>query len=232
MRDGREIEVSVTLGERTTLANRVRVPRPALASVRVRPDVQVRRVRDRGHLGVELQSMTPQLAEYFGLSKRSGALVIFVFADSPAAKAGLKAGDVILSAGSEAVESPIDVRRVLTDKSEGVLEFRIMRDKQEQTLRVHMEKGTGSWLLAPDDPWDRVHVGISPMTIRVPKIALASMAVRVPAFVMKPMKVQVPRTPITPMAIPQMTLAPMKIEIPKIKIEPMKILVAPRRIVL
>ena len=131
MRDGREIEVSVTLGERKALVNRVSVARPAIASVRVRPDIQIRpRVQDRGHLGVEMQGMTPQLAEYFGLSKRSGALVIFVFADSPAAKAGLKAGDVILSAGGETVENPLDIRRALTGKSEGVIEFRIMRDKQ------------------------------------------------------------------------------------------------------
>ncbi|HSE36592.1 MAG TPA: PDZ domain-containing protein, partial [Blastocatellia bacterium] len=143
MRDGREIEVSVTLGERAGIANRARVPRPAVARMRVRPDV-VWRARDRSHLGVQLQSMTPQLAEYFGLSKRSGALVIFVFADSPAAKAGLKAGDVILSADNETVENPLDLRRALSGKSERVVEFRVLRDKQEQTLRVQLEKGTGS----------------------------------------------------------------------------------------
>jgi serine protease Do len=132
MRDGREIEVNVPLGERTDFATRARVARPAVASVRVRPDVQLRRLRERRHLGVQLQSMTPQLAEYFGLSKRSGALVIFVFADSPAAKAGLKAGDVILSAGGESVENPFDLRRVLTDKSEGAVEFRILRDSKNR----------------------------------------------------------------------------------------------------
>ena len=150
MREGREVEVNVTLEERTPLGERVRVARPAIASVRVRPErvrpeVQISRVQTRSHLGVELQSMTPQLAEYFGLSKRSGALVIFVFADSPASKAGLKAGDVILSAAGETVETPMDVRRVLTNKSEGM-----GRVKDPETSKAHCKRssgeGTNSWL--------------------------------------------------------------------------------------
>lgn len=232
MRDGREIEVNVTLGERAALANRVRIARPAIASVRVRPDVQVRRVRDRGHLGVGLQGMTPQLAEYFGLSKRSGALVIFVFADSPASKAGLKAGDVILSAGGETVENPMDVRRVLTDKSEGVVELKILRDKQEQTLRVQLEKGTGSWLLAPDDCADTVvRAAIAPMPIQVPKIVIAPIAIKMPVVTVKPMKIEMPRLEIAPMAIPQIRLSPVKVVIPKIKIAPINVQVLPRRVI-
>ena len=225
MRDGREIEVSVTLGERKALLNRVSVARPAVASVRVRPDIQIRpRVRDRGHLGVELQGMTPQLAEYFGLSKRSGALVIFVFADSPAAKAGLKAGDVILSAGGETVENPLDIRRALTGKSEGVIEFRIMRDKQEQTVKVQLEKGTTSWLLAPDDRAEVVaSTAIAPMAIHVPRIKMAPIAIAVPRMALTPMVIPTPRMKITPtaIAVPRMTLAPMAIQTPKMKIAPL-----------
>jgi serine protease Do len=233
MRDGREVEVNVTLGERAALASRVRIVRPAIASVRVRPDVQGRRVEDRGHLGVELQSMTPQLAEYFGLSKRSGALVIFVFADSPASKAGLKAGDVILSAGGETVENPMDIRRALTDKSESVIEFKIMRDKQEQTVRVQLEKGTSSWLLEPDDCADTVvRAAIAPMAIQVPKIAIAPIAIKMPVVTVKPMTIEMPRLEITPVAIPQIKLAPMKVVIPKIQIDPVKIVIVPRRVVL
>ena len=260
MRDGREIEVSVTLGERKALVNRVSVARPAIASVRVRPDIQIRpRVQDRGHLGVELQGMTPQLAEYFGLSKRSGALVIFVFADSPAAKAGLKAGDVILSAGGETVDNPMDLRRALTDKSEGVIEFKIMRDKQEQTVKVQLEKGTTSWLLVPDDRADVVAgTAIAPMVIQVPRMKISPTAIVVPRMVFAPMVIPTPRMKITPtaIAVPRMSVAPMaiptprinitplplpalkfdlapiKVEVPKIKISPVNVVIVPRRIVL
>ena len=232
IREGREIEVNVTLGERSRITNRVRLARPAVATTRVRPDVQVRRVRDRRYLGVELQSMTPQLAEYFGLSKRSGALVIFVFADSPAAKAGLKAGDVILSAGGDSVENPYDLRRALTDKQDGPVEFKVLRDKQEQTLRVQLEKGTGSWLMLPDDQFDGFDLAITPLAVTVPRIALAPMTVKVPAVAIKPMKIQMPGFQMAPIAVPDIRLAPMNVEVPKIRIEPMKFRVVPRRILL
>jgi membrane-associated protease RseP (regulator of RpoE activity) len=257
IRDGREIEVNVKLGERAAITRAARVVRPAIASVRVRPDIQIRpRIQARSYLGIELQSMTPQLAEYFGLSKRTGALVVFVFADSPAAKAGLKAGDVILSAGSETVENPADLRRALTDKTEGTIEFRILRDKQEQTLRVQVEKGTRSWLLQPDDA-DLVvgalgptaiqipKVAIAPMSIQVPKIAIAPMSIQIPKVAIAPMAIQIPKVSITPMAIqipkvsitpmaiptPRVNIAPMKIEMPKISIPPVKVIV-PKRILL
>jgi len=232
MRDGREIEVNVTLGERPALANRVRVTRPALANLRVRPDLQIIRPRlqDRGRLGVEMQGMTPQLAEYFGLSKRSGALVVFVFADSPASKAGLKAGDVILSAAGETVESPMDIMRALTGKSEGAIELRIMRDKQEHTVRVQLEKGKSSWMLAPeDDCGSAVRAAIEPLRIEIPAIATAPVAIKMPALTIKPMKLEMPKLEI---AIPKVTLAPMKLEMPTITIDPVKVIVAPRRIVL
>ena len=235
MRDGREIDVNVTLGERKTVASRAATPRPAIASVRVRPDLQqIRpRVQYRSRLGVEMQGMTPQLAEYFGLSKRSGALVIFVFADSPAAKAGLKAGDVILSVAGESVEGPLDIRRALTDKSEGVIEFRIMRDKQEQTVKVQLEKGASSWLLAPDDCADSViRASIAPLAIELPKIAIAPISVNMPAVTIKPMKIEMPGLNIAPIATPKINIAPMKVEIPKIQIDPVKVVVVPRRIIL
>ena len=239
IRDGREIEVNVTLGERTSIANRfvvtpataapVRIRPERVRSVRIRPEVVVRRLEGR-NLGVSLQGMTPQLAEYFGLSKRSGALVIFVFADSPAAKAGLKAGDVILSVGAEQVEGPSDVRRALTDKSDGAVEFKILRDKQEQTLRVQLEKGSGSWLLMPDDSDLAFRLATVPFSVEVPDFKFTPLSIKVPTMNLKPMKIQIPKFNMAP-TIPKFKLAPMKVEIPQIKIEPVKIIV-PRRVVI
>ncbi|MEK6323359.1 MAG: PDZ domain-containing protein [Acidobacteriota bacterium] len=260
MRDGREIEINVKMGERSSLLNRVRVERPTpVARVRVRPDAQVLRPRvsERGHLGVQLQSMTPQLAEYFGLSKRTGALVVFVFADSPAAKAGLKAGDVILSAGGEAVNNPMDLRRVLTEKPQGSVEFKVVRDKQERTLTVQIEKSTGLWLLEPDDfdeaaprlaiaplkiqlPMMKIapaaiampRIALSPMHVQVPKIRIAPLAM--PRIALSPMHVQVPKITIAPLALPALKfdLSPMKVERPQIKIAPINVVIVPRRILL
>jgi hypothetical protein len=242
------MDINVTLGERSGIANRVFMARPVIARTRITPDLQVMRLPSRRHIGVELQSMTPQLAEYFGLSNRNGALVIFVFADSPAAKAGLKAGDVILSAGTETVERPTDLRRVLTGKSEGTIELKILRDKREQTLTVKLEKGASSWLLEPDSHTDLAFLdgfepltvqipslSISPLAVQLPKIAISPMAVRMRPMTISPLKVQVPKIDITPMAIPQVALAPMKMDvkpmaIPQVTLAPMKIDVKPMAI--
>src|SRR6185436_5200596 len=60
----------------------------------------------RGWLGVSIQPITPELATSFGLKGREGALVASVMDDSPAAKAGVKAGDVIVRFNGQAVDSP------------------------------------------------------------------------------------------------------------------------------
>ncbi len=251
LRGGREIEVNAKMGERSSIVNTVRVPRPTpVARVRVRPaEIAAVRVRDGVRLGAQLQTMTTQLAEYFGLSKRTGALVVFVFADSPASKAGLKAGDVILSIAGETVENPMDLRRILTTKSEGSVEVRVLRDKQEQTLTVHVEKGTNSWLLQPEDS-DEVVAVTTPFTVALPKIEVRAAVINVPRVKLEPMTIQMPRVHIAPIVVPSMNiqvpkvdiepmkieipkidLEPMRIEIPKIDIAPMKIQILPRRII-
>src|SRR5690606_23090407 len=56
----------------------------------------------RGWLGIEVQALTPELAESFGLQGRAGILVAGVYRGGPAQKAGLQPGDLILSIGNEA----------------------------------------------------------------------------------------------------------------------------------
>ena len=233
-RDGREIEVSVKMGERAAFVSR------PIARITTRPQVQFEtRLAERGHLGVDLRSMTPQLAEYFGLSKRTGALVVFVFADSPAAKAGLKAGDVIMSAGGETVENPSDLRRVLISKPEVSLEFKVLRDKQEKSLSVRIEKGTKSWLLEPDHFGEaEVRVAMAPIAIYTPKFKMVPATVSMPKIALAPIAVKTPTIKLAPIAVPSMKMnltpriAPMKIEMPIIKIPPVKFVIVPRRIVL
>jgi serine protease Do len=57
----------------------------------------------RGWLGVEIQQVTPDLAQSFGLDKAEGALVANVVEDGPAAKAGVKRGDIILTFNGQPV---------------------------------------------------------------------------------------------------------------------------------
>ena len=94
----------------------------------------------RGRLGVQLNELTPQLAEYFGV-KDGGVLVTSVTKDSPAEKAGLKAGDVITSINGDRVRTSDDVVDELRDK-EGEISVGVVRDKKESTLKATLESET------------------------------------------------------------------------------------------
>lgn len=91
-------------------------------------------------LGVEMQELTPQLAKYFGATEGAGALISSVIDSTPAATAGLQAGDVILSIDGEAINGSGDVMRVLQGKEEGPVQIRVLRDKHEQTITAVLGK--------------------------------------------------------------------------------------------
>jgi serine protease Do len=92
----------------------------------------------RGRLGVTVQSMTRDLEEYFG-AKNGGALVSSVTPDSPAAKAGIKAGDVIVTVNGRGVQDSNDLIRELEDAT-GEVTIVLMRDKKEMTLKATLER--------------------------------------------------------------------------------------------
>jgi serine protease Do len=92
----------------------------------------------RARLGVGIQPLTPQLAEYFGT--KDGVLVTTVEPDSPAAKAGLKAGDVITAVGETSVSSPSDLSRAVRRADEGAeLSIAYTRDKKSATTTATIE---------------------------------------------------------------------------------------------
>lgn len=90
----------------------------------------------RGRLGVNVQPLTPELAAYFGV--KDGLLVNSVQADTPAAKAGIKAGDVIGSVNGKAVASPDELIRELADK-DGEVALGVTRDKKPLALKATLE---------------------------------------------------------------------------------------------
>ena len=88
-----------------------------------------------GRLGVVVVPMSDQLADYFGA--RDGVLVSEVRANTPAATAGLKAGDVITAVNGRSIMSPQDVVNEVRDvKPGGTVDLRVMRDRKELTLKA------------------------------------------------------------------------------------------------
>jgi serine protease Do len=91
----------------------------------------------RGYLGVRTQNLTPALAETLDLETRKGALVAEVEPKGPAAKAGLKNGDVIVSLNGEAVEDSHRLSFAVGAIAPGTkLDLEIIRDGKAQTLRA------------------------------------------------------------------------------------------------
>ena len=80
--------------------------------------VQGRRVL-YGWIGVIIQDLDPSLAGYFGLQDKNGVLISRIVEDSPAYKAGLKPGDVIISIDSESVRNTQDLVRQLLKRQIG-----------------------------------------------------------------------------------------------------------------
>lgn len=98
------------------------------------------------YIGVSLETITGQLLAYFGSDEGSGALIKKVAEDSPAEKAGLEAGDVIVKVAGEEIESLDDVQDAVraTDENE-TIELTILRNKREKLFTVTVEKRASSF---------------------------------------------------------------------------------------
>ena len=92
---------------------------PIDVAMKVKDQLQQHGKVSRGRLGVAVQGVSKELAESFGLAKAQGALVNSVELASPAEKAGLVSGDVILAVNGTPVEQSSDLPRVIGDLKPG-----------------------------------------------------------------------------------------------------------------
>lgn len=135
-------------------------------------------------IGIATQTLTKQLAEYFGVSE--GILVTSVNDNSPAAKAGIKAGDIITAVDGEKVDSPGDISRAINKKQDGAVTLTVVRDRNTRSVVVTPEKppaGSGADIRTIVVP--QVDIPAIPsIHVETPRIvvpAIPSIDVRVPA---------------------------------------------------
>ncbi len=91
-------------------------------------------------MGVSTVQLTKQLGDYFGIADGKGVLVTSVSDGSPAAKAGLRAGDVITTVDGEMIEGPGDLSRAVNKNKDGDVTVVVIRDKKQRTFKVTPEK--------------------------------------------------------------------------------------------
>src|SRR6185437_5357639 len=91
----------------------------------------------RGYLGLLPQDVSPALAQQFGLSQATGALVGEVQDNTPASRAGLKRGDVILKVNGKTVNSANDLRLMISNMApNSTVNLTIWRDGKTQDVKV------------------------------------------------------------------------------------------------
>jgi serine protease Do/serine protease DegQ len=96
----------------------------------------------RGFLGVVAQDLSPDLAEAFNLESQRGAVIAEVMADSPASKAGMMAGDIVVSINGRPIKNASEVRNRIGLLPVGEkMKFDVLRNGKRKTLTVTITEG-------------------------------------------------------------------------------------------
>ena len=97
----------------------------------------------RGWIGVTIQSVTPEIAQSFGLKEAKGALVADVVAGGPADKAGIKRGDIIVTFNGKDIKNSTDLPWIVAETSVGkTVDVKIIRNGKEMAVRMTIEELT------------------------------------------------------------------------------------------
>ncbi len=175
-------------GERQTLTVTLKKKKTYLkysAFLKARPHVdqrvivrpQIAALLKRPWIGINYQDLNKQLGEYFGVESGKGVLITEVFEDSGAEKAGLMAGDVIVSIDGRSIDNGSDLREAIWKfkGEEGeTIAVEVVRKSQRMTFNVApQKKDSGSW----DVVVPRIHERLAP--------ALEGLDMRMDALSMK-----------------------------------------------
>jgi serine protease Do/serine protease DegQ len=96
----------------------------------------------RGYVGIEVQSLTPDLARAFGIERTDGVVISDVAPESPAEDAGLRAGDVVVAIDGRAIRRVADYHSQTAVTFAGAeIEVEVLRDGRGRTVRVPVGDG-------------------------------------------------------------------------------------------
>jgi len=147
-RNGAKQAVSATLDPRPSNfalmmpPNGPDVPMPPMPDVPFNGPNQFQPIPDNSPLvGFFGEAVNGQLADYFGVKQGQGVLVRSVNPSTPAERAGLKAGDVVVKVNGTPVMSPHEITGVVRTSGKKAFTFTVVRNKKEMTLTVEIAEG-------------------------------------------------------------------------------------------
>jgi S1-C subfamily serine protease len=163
-RADKERDIKVKLGEYTEESAwremETRFPRlfsPEQKFLEVAPRARVQfAFETRKFIGVSVDPLNKELAEHFGAKDGKGFLVSQIRKESPAEKAGLKVGDVLVTADGIKLERQGDLSKVIQKKEKGdKIKIEFYRDKKMRSVEVEIEEeeGSGLFKFSPED-WE------------------------------------------------------------------------------
>jgi serine protease Do len=139
-RDGEEKTLTTEIGEKLWQEEEKHLFLPELDLLGI-PNLTCHLWGPELWLGVHTVDLTDQLAKYFDIAEGFGVLISKVIEDTPAEKAGLLAGDVIIKADGERVDDTGDLKEVIAEhEEEEELELVIMRQGKEKKLKSTLEE--------------------------------------------------------------------------------------------
>ncbi len=145
-REGQPVTVQVQLADRAkAMEHAMKLPTMVMPHISVMPRISVMPEIDMpmfdisshsARAGMQVENLTPQLGEFFGVKGGDGVLVRSVDKGSSAESAGLKAGDVIVRVESEKVANRSEWNMAMRSHNGGKVTLGIIRDKREQNLSL------------------------------------------------------------------------------------------------
>ena len=151
-------------------------------------------------IGISTQTLTDQLADYFGVGSGGGLLVTSVVENSPAAKAGLKAGDVVTEIDGTRIKTAGELSRALNRKDEGDVTLTISRDRKTRTIKVTPDRTQNNPTFFTPDGFGTT----APMALIAPRVSVV------------PRPAMPARPTITPLVAPRAPVAPRIYATPRI----------------
>lgn len=135
--EGKVVGVNTAISSRTGTYNGIGFAIPSSMAQRIMADIMDDGTVERGWLGVQMQPMTEELAESFGLDEPTGVIIANVLPDGPARDAGLEPGDIVTSINGNTIEDDRAMLNVIANSNPGTaIEITVLREGEQQTLDI------------------------------------------------------------------------------------------------